>query len=101
MEDKEHVVVITGASDGIGREVALRYAARKCRYPFFFFFFIDNYYFSVLRLLFFFSLMFDVRLVIAARSQQKLEEVKEQCVKRGADKCIIYPLDVSKQDECR
>lgn len=32
------VIVITGASDGIGREIALRYANRKHKY---------NIYFSV------------------------------------------------------
>ena len=31
-KDATQVVVITGASDGIGREIALQYAKRKCRY---------------------------------------------------------------------
>ena len=41
------------------------------------------------------------RLVLAGRSQEKLFEVQEQCTKLGSEKSCIYPLDVSKQDECR
>jgi len=70
-KDVGRVAVITGASDGIGREIALHYAKRK------------------------------YKLVLAGRSQEKLFEVQDLCTKQGSLKCCVYPLDVAKQDDCR
>jgi len=63
--------VVTGASDGIGKEIALRYSQR----PSF--------------------------LVLAARSEEKLAQVAMQCKENGCERCIHVPVDVSKEDDCR
>lgn len=56
---------------------------------------------SIIRIKVVLILMYFKRLVLAGRSQEKLTEVKELCVKRGCEKCVIFPLDVAIQDECR
>src|SRR4051812_36779839 len=61
----EQVVVITGASSGIGRAVALEFAARRGR------------------------------LALAARDLQALETVATECLDRGAKEVIVLPIDVS------
>eukprot|EP00386_Alphamonas_edax_P011419 GDKI01036173.1.p1 GENE.GDKI01036173.1~~GDKI01036173.1.p1 ORF type:complete len:409 (-),score=97.99 GDKI01036173.1:366-1592(-) len=53
------VIVVTGASTGIGRELALRYAQRGCK------------------------------LVIAARNQVQLEEVAAECRRRGSPCLVV------------
>ncbi|MHA0285158.1 SDR family NAD(P)-dependent oxidoreductase [Mycobacterium sp. C3-094] len=63
------VVVITGASSGIGRETALRYAARGAR------------------------------LVLAARSERDLDDVAEQCRRAGADGVLVAPTDIADADQ--
>ena len=60
------VVIITGASDGIGAELA-RQMARQCGT--------------------------DLDLVLAARSANKLEQVAEQCRQAGAQ-VLVRPTDV-------
>ncbi|KAL8271084.1 hypothetical protein Esti_005001 [Eimeria stiedai] len=65
------VVVITGATKGIGKEVALRYARRKCS------------------------------LVLAARGQAALEATKLQCLEEGAAACVIVSTDVTDENACR
>lgn len=68
-ERDTRVVVITGASSGIGRETALRYGARHAR------------------------------LVLAARSDGALREVAEECRRAGASDVIVAPTDISDADQ--
>jgi NAD(P)-dependent dehydrogenase (short-subunit alcohol dehydrogenase family) len=67
------VVVITGGSDGIGAEIARQLAGKEGR---------------------------SVALVLAARDQQKLDQVAGQCVALGAQ-ALALRTDVSEQDQCR
>jgi short-subunit dehydrogenase len=62
------VVVITGASSGIGRATAHLLAARGDR------------------------------LVLAARSAETLEQVRQECVGRGAEEVVVVPTDVGDRD---
>lgn len=63
-------IVLTGASVGIGRALALLLAGQK------------------------------PRLVLAARDEQKLQEVAEACRAAGAE-ALVARTDVSVQEECR
>src|SRR5690606_11221280 len=63
-------VVLTGASDGIGAEIARRLATEGAR------------------------------LVLAARNEEKLNEVAFRCRKAGAD-ILIVPTDVADRDQCQ
>ena len=63
------VVVITGASSGIGRETALRYARRRDR------------------------------LVLASRTEGTLREVAEECFAAGARDVVVQPTDIGESDE--
>ncbi|MDA2892608.1 SDR family NAD(P)-dependent oxidoreductase [Mycolicibacterium sp. BiH015] len=63
------VVVVTGASSGIGREVALRYARRH-----------DH-------------------LVLASRSEEMLREVAEECFDVGAADVLIQSTDIAECDD--
>lgn len=65
------VVVITGASSGIGEAVALWYAQRGCR------------------------------LVLAARRRDRLERVAKRCAELGAEDTLIVETDVSDMDQCK
>ena len=65
--------VITGASDGIGAELARRLAARHRA---------------------------GASLVLAARQRDKLTEVAAQCHATGAD-AIVVPTDVTREEDCR
>ena len=67
------VVIITGASDGIGAEMARQLAQRHGT---------------------------KVGLVLAARSRQGLESTAAQCRGLGAH-CLVVPTDVAQQDQCR
>jgi NAD(P)-dependent dehydrogenase (short-subunit alcohol dehydrogenase family) len=106
------VIVITGASSGIGEAIALQYASsRACQW--------------VLPSLFINSLRFKSndfvfinRLVLAARSRDKLKKVAVQCRKLGCEvrsvlphphfrqlitpsQVAIIPTDVSKAKQCK
>lgn len=79
-------------------------------FPLFLLILLHRSYSSLLLLhnkLFFFSPFYSLflyllsRLVLAGRSQEKLFEVQDLCIKQGCEKCCIYPLDVAKQDDCR
>lgn len=59
------VVVIAGASSGIGRETALQYSARGAR------------------------------VVLAARSEPDLQDVAEQCRRAGAGGVLVAPTDIA------
>jgi short-subunit dehydrogenase len=65
-----NVYVITGASDGIGAEMARQLAAPQ------------------------------TALVLAARSQDKLDDVAAQCEAKGAQ-TLVVPVDVSLELQCR
>jgi short-subunit dehydrogenase len=68
-----HVIVVTGASDGIGAELARRWAMHRGS---------------------------GLALVLAARSLDKLGEVAAQCRVLGA-RTLVQQCDVSVQAECR
>jgi NAD(P)-dependent dehydrogenase (short-subunit alcohol dehydrogenase family) len=59
------VVVVTGASSGIGRETALRYAGRHAR------------------------------LALAARSEETLQQVAEECRAAGAAEVLVHATDIA------
>ncbi len=63
------VVVVTGASSGIGGATALAYARRRAR------------------------------LVLAARSEEPLQEVAGTCRRAGAAEVVVQPTDVADADE--
>ncbi len=67
---RENVVIITGASSGIGRELAYQLAGQGAW------------------------------LALAARRQDKLEEVAEECRRRGA-KALVVPTDVTDEQQCK
>ncbi|MDB5943988.1 MAG: short chain dehydrogenase [Ramlibacter sp.] len=68
-----NVCIITGASDGIGAEMARQLAAGRGK---------------------------NAALVLAARSQDKLEAVAAQCEALGAQ-TLVVPMDVSQEQQCR
>jgi short-subunit dehydrogenase len=63
------VVVVTGASSGIGKATALRYAARGAR------------------------------LALAARSEETLESVAAECREAGAADVVVHATDIAEADE--
>jgi len=63
------VVVLTGASEGIGRSLALSLASAKAR------------------------------LVLAARSAERLASLSQECIARGAE-VLCVPTDVSRRTDC-
>ncbi len=67
---KENVVIITGASAGIGKELALQLADQGAC------------------------------LSLAARSQERLEHLAEECRARGG-KALVVPTDVSEEMQCK
>ncbi len=68
-----HVVIITGASDGIGAEMARQLAQQDGA---------------------------KLGLVLAARSVQGLENTATHCRALGAH-CLVVPTDVAQEDQCR
>jgi len=67
---KDKVVIITGASSGIGQCIALEYAKKGAK------------------------------LVLAARRKEKMEEVKQACLENGAGDAAICPTDISSPEAC-
>ncbi|TPX70861.1 hypothetical protein SpCBS45565_g01451 [Spizellomyces sp. 'palustris'] len=61
--------LVTGASRGIGRSIALALAGEGCR------------------------------LGLVARDQHKLEEVRDECLKAGSPDAIVLPCDVTNDEE--
>jgi short-subunit dehydrogenase len=70
---KMNVIVITGASDGIGAEMARQLAAARGK---------------------------TVALVLAARSEDKLQAVAAECEALGAS-TLVVPMDVREEQQCR
>lgn len=68
----EQVIVITGASAGIGAALARRLASQ----------------------------FLGIRLVLAARNQEKLEAVATDCLKAGAD-VLVVPTDLSQAEQVK
>ena len=66
----DKVVIVTGASAGIGHQLALQLANQSAR------------------------------LVLSARTVNKLEEVAKQCRQCGAQ-VLVIPTDVSQQQQCK
>ncbi|EFA83328.1 short-chain dehydrogenase/reductase family protein [Heterostelium album PN500] len=71
MTDNNKVIVITGASSGIGESLAKSYAKRK-----------------------------DTSLVLASRDIVKLARVQKDCIQLGCNQCIIIKYDASNQLDC-
>ncbi|XP_051139349.1 11-beta-hydroxysteroid dehydrogenase B [Andrographis paniculata] len=70
-EDMHHkVVVITGASSGIGEQIAYQYAKRGAN------------------------------LVLVARREQRLFGIRENAIRLGAPSVVIIAADVVKKDDC-
>ncbi len=65
------VVVITGASSGIGKELALFYAKKKAR------------------------------LGLAARRKDAIEELKKECLRLGSPTVVCCECDVAKELDCK
>ncbi len=65
MKLKEKIVIITGASDGIGKEIALRLSKEN------------------------------VKLALISRNESKLKLVSDECIKNGALDSKIYPVDIT------
>ena len=71
MELKNKVAVVTGASDGIGRHVALKLAKEG------------------------------VSLALIARNEERLNQVKEECLSLGSPKVEYFVCDISKKEEVK
>lgn len=71
MNLKNKTAVITGASDGLGREIALKLAKEG------------------------------VNLALIARTKEKLEAVKAECLQNGSPKVDIYPVDIRNTPELK
>lgn len=71
MDLKNKVVVITGASDGIGKQVAFKLASES------------------------------VSLAIIGRNEERLNIVKEECLRLGSPKVESYVCDISDKDEVK
>lgn len=62
---RNHIILVTGASDGIGKEAALTYAAHGAR------------------------------LILLGRNQQKLHQVADQIAQEGGQAASVYLLDLA------
>lgn len=71
MDLKNKVAVVTGASDGIGRHVALKLAKEG------------------------------VSLALIARNEERLNSVKEECIRLGSPKVEHFVCDISRRDEVK
>lgn len=64
MNLKNKVAIVTGASDGLGKQIALKLAKEG------------------------------VKLALIARSEERLEEIKRLALEAGSSKCEFYPCDI-------
>ena len=65
------VIVISGASSGIGEEIALKYAGKQ------------------------------TKLILGARRIEKLNEVAQRCLSNGAVSADVIQCDVSQEIDCK
>lgn len=72
MNLENKTILITGASDGIGKTTAIRLAKEK-----------------------------GVSLVLLGRNEKKLDNTKEKCLQKGALKATIYAFDLSKSSDMK
>lgn len=71
MNLKNKIAVVTGSSDGIGKEIALKLAGQG------------------------------VSLALIARNLERLNEVKAQCLAAGSPKVEVYSCDLSLKDQIK
>ncbi|GAQ90411.1 hypothetical protein KFL_006360030 [Klebsormidium nitens] len=71
LDMRDKVVVVTGASSGIGMHISYQYAGLGSR------------------------------LALVARREEKLDAVAEECRRRGAPDVLTVPADLGTQDGCR
>lgn len=71
MDIKGKIAIVTGASDGLGKQVALKLAKEK------------------------------VLLALIARNKDKLDEVKKESEKLGSPKAIGYPCDIADTEQIK
>lgn len=69
-KNQDKVILITGASEGIGRELALLYASQKSK------------------------------LALAARNEEALKDLTEECIQRGGE-ALAIKTDVSSSEDCK
>jgi short-subunit dehydrogenase len=70
-QSPQQVVVISGASSGIGEEIALKYAGKQ------------------------------TKLILGARRVEKLNEVAQRCLTNGAISADVIKCDVSQEVDCK
>jgi hypothetical protein len=70
-QSQQQVIVISGASSGIGEEIALKYAGKHSK------------------------------LILGARRVEKLTEVAQRCVLKGASSADVIRCDVSQENDCK
>lgn len=66
------VIIISGASSGIGEEIALQYSSKK-----------------------------NTKLILGARRIDKLNEVSKKCLNNGALSADVIQCDVSQENDCK
>lgn len=71
MNIKNKTVIVTGASDGIGKQVALKLASKGAL------------------------------LALVGRNEERLNQVKEECLRLGSNKVEYFVCDISKLDEVK
>jgi NADP-dependent 3-hydroxy acid dehydrogenase YdfG len=71
MDLKDKIAVVTGASDGIGRQISLKLAEKG------------------------------VNLALIARNEERLQKVKEECISLGSPRVEYYVCDISKVNEVK
>jgi short-subunit dehydrogenase len=70
-QPNQQVVIISGASSGIGEEIALKYAGKH------------------------------TKLILGARRVEKLNEVAQKCLSNGALSADVIKCDVSQEVDCK
>lgn len=70
-QSSSEVIVISGASSGIGEEIALKYAGKQ------------------------------TKLILGARRLEKLNEVAQRCLSNGAVSADVIQCDVSQENDCK
>lgn len=71
MDIKNKVAVVTGASDGLGKQISLKLAKKGASFA------------------------------LVARNEEKLNEVKKEAEKLGSPKVICYPCDIQDKEQIK